>query len=73
MSEKTESDHGDIEHEFNGKTYRGSYNVTSGWVKLSTGFGEKSAVLGAFSPPVLARILFVELLREEDLKGRLDK
>jgi hypothetical protein len=53
-----------IELAFDGKMHHGRFYVERGWLTLSTNFGSKSAALNGSPPPVLAQILFRDLIAD---------
>jgi hypothetical protein len=60
----------DVECELDGKTYRGTYEVSRGLLTVSWAYGSKSAAPGA-APNVLARIMLRELVQDAKRQGLL--
>ena len=59
-----------VECEYGGKIYRGTYYTSGGLLTVDCEFGSKSASPGA-GPNVLAKIMLRELIQEADRKGML--
>ena len=62
-----------LECEFEGKTYSGTYYVAGEFVHVSCRYDSKSAHLGALTPATLARQLLSEIIGEAKKSGRLDR
>lgn len=60
----------DVECEYRGKRYRGTYHVSAGTLTVNSEYGSKSATPGA-GPEVLARIILREIVQAADGRGEL--
>jgi hypothetical protein len=60
----------EVECEYRGKRYRGTYQVRGGILTVASEYGSKSATPGA-CPEVLARILLREIVEAADGPGEL--
>jgi len=60
----------DVECEYEGKTYRGTYEVTRGLLTVSWPYGSKSATPGS-KPGFLAELILRELVEDAKRRGLL--
>lgn len=60
----------DVECEYEGKTYSGTYEVTRGMLTVSWLYGSKSATPGS-RPDILARLMLRELIEDAQRRGLL--
>ena len=60
----------DVECEYEGKMYRGTYEVTRGMLTVSWVYGSESATPGS-RPDVLAKLILRELIEDAKRRGLL--
>jgi hypothetical protein len=60
-----------LEIDFEGETYKISYSVDKGMIRVRSTYDSKYAVVGASPPDVLAQIIGIELLNDAKRKGLL--
>ena len=54
-----------VQVESDGVTYKGTYVVEKGIIRVSSGFGFKKTQLGSMPADTLAKMLLLEIVREE--------
>ena len=60
-----------VETVHKGRTFAGSYTLSSGMVHVISFYGRKSAQKGGMPPHLLAQQLFNEIIHEADAAGNL--
>jgi len=55
----------DVEIEYAGNTYRGTYHIESGVITVTSGVASRSAHIGSFQSRELATLLLGELVTRE--------
>jgi len=61
----------EVEIEFEGKNYKGSYTIKSKMVHVTSAHGSKSTQVGASPPDLIARMLLRNILSDAKGKGTL--